>query len=64
MWTNTRNAFYNTQAVCNSCSKGNIDDSKRALAETDKIYVHILCSKCGQTPEMLSIKCRQFVILV
>ena len=55
----------------NSCSKGNIDDidgrvfdgSKSALAETDKIHVYILRSKCGKTPEMLSIIRVRFLIL-
>ena len=44
--------FLKTRAVRDSCSKGNIDRSKNVLAETDKI--HILRSKCGRTPEMLS----------
>ena len=46
--------FLKTRAVRNSCSRGNIDRSKNALAETDMIYVYILRSKGGRTPEMLS----------
>ena len=38
--------------VRNTCSKGNIDRSKCALGATQKIYVYILRSKCGKTPEM------------
>ena len=41
----------------------NIDGSKSALAETDKIYVYTLRSKCGKTPEMMPLKRVQFVIL-
>ena len=51
------------RAARNSCSKGNIDHSNSALAATDKIYVYILRSKCGKTPEMFSIKRVRFVIL-
>ena len=39
MWKNIRNAFYKTRSARNSCSKGNIDRSKSALALTDKICV-------------------------
>ena len=41
----------------------NIDHSNSALAATDKIYVYILCSKRGKTPEMFSTKRVRFVIL-
>ena len=34
-----------------------------ALADTDKIYVYILRSKCRKAPEMFSIKRVRFVIL-
>ena len=51
------------RAARNSCSKGNIGHSNSALAATDKIYVYILRSKCGKTPEMFSIKRVRFVIL-
>ena len=44
-------------------SKGNINRSNSVLAATDKIYVHILCSKCSKTPEMFSIKRVLLVIL-
>ena len=44
-------------------SKRNIYHSNSALAATDKIYVHILRSKRGKTPEMFSIKRVRFVIL-
>ena len=37
--------------------------SKRVLAETDMIYAYILCSKCGKTPEMFSVKCVRLKIL-
>ena len=37
MWENTRDALLKMRAVGNSCSKGNIDRSKSALAGTDKI---------------------------
>ena len=47
--------FCKTHAARNSCSKGNIDRSKSALAEKDKIYVYILRSKRGKTPEMFSL---------
>ena len=63
MWKNTRNVFYKTRAVRNTCLKGNIDRSKCALGATDKIYVHILRSKCRKTPEMFSIKRVRLVIL-
>ena len=53
-----------TRAARNSWSKGNIDRSKTALAETDKIYVYIPRFKCGKTPEMLSIKLARLIILV
>ena len=45
---NPRNVFYKTCAArnTNSCRK----------PATDKIYAHILRSKCRKTPEMLSIK--------
>ena len=33
-----------------------MDRSNSALAATDKRYVCILRSECGQTPEMFSIK--------
>ena len=56
MWKNSRNVFYKTRAVCNTCSKGNLDRGKCALGATHKIYVHNLRSKCGKTPEMFSIK--------
>ena len=54
MWKNTRNVSVNNKmsAVLNTCSKGNIDRSKCALAATDKKCVYILRSKCGKTPEM------------
>ena len=52
-----------TRAARNSWSKGNIDRSKSALAETDKIKVYISRSKYREKPEMLSIKRVQFVIL-
>ena len=42
MWKNTRNVFYKTRAVRNTYSKGNIDHSNSALAETDKV--------CSVTP--------------
>ena len=58
-----QDVFYKTLAVRNTCSKGNIERSKCALAVTDEIYVYILRSKCGKTPEMFSIKCVRFVIL-
>ena len=45
---NTRNVFYKTSVIRNTCSKGNIDRSKCALAATGKIYVYILRSKCGK----------------
>ena len=59
-----------TRAARNSCSKGNIvilrntcwkwkgniDRSKCALVVTHKIYVYILRSKYGKTPEMFSTK--------
>ena len=64
MWSNTSNVFYKTRAVCNTCSKGrNLDRSKCALGATHKIYVYILRSKCGKTPEMFSIKRVPLVIL-
>ena len=63
MWKNTRNAFYKKRGVLSSCWKGNIDGSKSALEETEKIYVHILRSKCGKTPEMLSIKRVRFLVV-
>ena len=47
--------FLKTRAVRNSCSKGEVDRSKNVLAETDMIYVYVLHSKCGRTPEILSI---------
>ena len=61
MWKNTRNVFYKMRATRNTYSKGNIDHSNSALAATDKIYVYILRSKCGKTPEMFSIKRVRFV---
>ena len=64
MWKNTRNVFYKTRAVRNTCSKGNIDRSKCALAVTHKIYVYFLRSKCGKTPEMFSTKRVPLVIIV
>ena len=63
MWKNTRNVFYKTRTVCNTCSKGNLDRSKCALGATHKIYVYNLRSKCGKTPEMFSIKRVPLVIL-
>ena len=45
-----------TRYMCNTYSKGNIDHNNSALAATDKIYVYILRSKRGKTPEMFSIK--------
>ena len=48
-------SFSKTHAARNSCSKGNNGRSKSALAETDKIYVYILRSKRGKTPEMFSL---------
>ena len=39
-------------------SKGSIDHSNSALAATDKIYVHILRSKCRKTPENFFYKTR------
>ena len=48
--------FYKTRAVHNTYSKGNNDHSNSALAATDKIYVYILRSKRGKTPELFSIK--------
>ena len=49
--------------LVNTVSKGNIDRSKCTLAATDKIYVYILRSECGKTPEMFSIKRVRLVIL-
>ena len=63
MWKNTRNVFYKTRAVRNTCSKGNIDRSKCALAVTHKVYVYIRRSKCGKTPEMFSTKRVPLVII-
>ena len=63
MWKNTRNVFFKTRAARNTVSKGNIDRSNSTLAEIDKIYVYILRSECGKTPEMFSIKRVRFVIL-
>ena len=63
MWKNTRKVFYKMRAARNNCSKGNIDRSKCALAATHNIYVYILRSKCGKTPEELSTKCVPLVII-
>ena len=48
MCKNTRNVFYKTGAVrsTNSCRN----------PATDKIYAHILRSKCRKTPEMFFLK--------
>ena len=42
---------------------GNIDRSKSALAEMEKIYVYILRCKCGKISEVFSIKRVRLVIL-
>ena len=65
MWKNTRNVFYKTRAArnTNSCRK-EISIVASVLWQQHKIYVFILRSKCGKTPEMFSIKRVRFVIFV
>jgi len=46
--------FLKTRVVRNSRSKEDVDRCKNVLAETDMIYVYILRSKRGRTPEKLS----------
>ena len=65
MWKNTRNVFYKTCAArnTNSCRK-EISIVASVLWQQHKIYVFILRSKCGKTPEMFSLKRVRFVIFV
>ena len=43
-----------SSVVRNSCSNGNLDRSKSALAETDKIGVFSFVLNVKKTPEMIS----------
>ena len=63
MWKNTRNVFYKTRAARINARKG-ISIVASVLWQQHKIYVFILRSKCGKTPEMFSIKRVRFVIFV
>ena len=58
MWKSTRNVFYKTRAIRNTCSKGNIDRSKCVLAATGKVYVYILRSKCEKDTRNVFYKTR------
>ena len=49
-----KKCFLKTREVRNSRSKGDVDRRKNVLEETDMMYVYILRSKRGRTPEMLS----------